>query len=138
MAAPRSGSTFLFETLARSPTVWTIGGESHGVFESLARLNPANRGYDSNRLTAADADPATAAAVRAGFLARLRDRDGQPLPAGRTGIRLLEKTPKNALRIPFLRAVFPDALFIYLYREPRENLSSIIEAWKSGRFVTSK
>ena len=51
-------------------------------------------------------------------------------------MRLLEKTPKNALRIPFLLAAFPDALFVYLYRDPRENLSSIIEAWTSGKFVT--
>jgi uncharacterized protein (TIGR03032 family) len=48
----------------------------------------------------------------------------------------LEKTPKNALRIPFLNAVFPDALFVYLYREPADSMSSIIEAWESDRFVT--
>ena len=32
--------------------------------------------------------------------------------------------------------MFPDALFIYLYREPRENVSSAIDAWRSGKFVT--
>ena len=31
---------------------------------------------------------------------------------------------------------FPAARFIFLYREPRQNISSIIEAWKSGKFVT--
>ena len=51
-------------------------------------------------------------------------------------MRLLEKTPKNTLRLPFLRQVFPDARFIYLYREPREVLASMIEAWQSGRFRT--
>ena len=34
---------------------------------------------------------------------------------------MLEKTPKNSLRVPFLNAVFPQALFVYLYREPRES-----------------
>ena len=29
-------------------------------------------------------------------------------------------------------AAFPDALFIFLWRDPRENLSSIIEAWRAG------
>ena len=48
---------------------------------------------------------------------------------------MLEKTPKNALRIPFIRKTYPDALFVYLYREPRDNVSSIMEAWRSGRFV---
>ena len=33
VAAPRSGSTLLFETLLRSPTLWTIGGESHAIFQ---------------------------------------------------------------------------------------------------------
>ena len=49
---------------------------------------------------------------------------------------MLEKTPKNALRIPFLVKAFPEARFIYLYRDPRETLSSMIEAWQSGRFRT--
>lgn len=136
VAAPRSGSTLLFETLARSPSVWTIGSESHHVFEGIPQLNPALRGFDSNRLTAADADPATAQALQESFLARLRDRDGRSLPPDVGALRLLEKTPKNCLRIPFLNAIFPDALFIYLFREPPDNLSSIMEAWRSGKFVT--
>jgi hypothetical protein len=51
-------------------------------------------------------------------------------------LRFLEKTPKNSLRIPFLDAAFPDAQFIFLWREPRANIASIIEAWKAGRWVT--
>ena len=49
---------------------------------------------------------------------------------------MLEKTPKNSLRIPFLSSVFPEGIFIYLYRDPRETLASMIEAWSSGRFRT--
>lgn len=136
VAAPRSGSTLLFETLARSPDFWTIGGESHEIFEGKANLGPARHGWASNRLTAADADPDAARALRAAFRAGLRDRDGTPLPATAGPVRMLEKTPKNALRIPFLAAVFPDARFVYLYRDPRDNVSSVIDAWKSGKFVT--
>jgi hypothetical protein len=51
-------------------------------------------------------------------------------------VRLIEKTPKNVLRIPFIEALFPDALYIYLYRDPLENISSIMEGWRSRRFVT--
>ncbi len=47
---------------------------------------------------------------------------------------MLEKTPKNALRIPFLKAVFPEAKFIYLHRDPRQVLASMIEGWESGLF----
>jgi len=49
---------------------------------------------------------------------------------------MLEKTPKNSLRVPFLATAFPDARFVYLYRDPRETISSMFDAWKSERFVT--
>jgi hypothetical protein len=32
--------------------------------------------------------------------------------------------------------VFPDAKFIFLHRDARANISAIIEAWRSGGFVT--
>lgn len=135
VSAPRSGSSFLFETLSRSPGFYTIGGESHGIFESIPKLQPANRIFESNRLTDQDADSETCDIIRRSFYQRLRSNSGTRPPRNRR-IRLLEKTPKNALRIPFLNTMFPDALFIYLYRDPAENISSIKEAWDSGRFVT--
>ncbi len=135
VSAPRSGSTLLFETLAKSPSVLTIGGESHAVIEGMPSLSPARHDWQSNRLTADDADPETVAELKARFFAGLRDSQNAPCkPEG--SFRFLEKTPKNALRVPFLRAAFPDARFIYLVREPHEAISSIIEAWRSGRFVT--
>lgn len=134
IAAPRSGSTLLFETLAQSPDLHTVGNESHVQFESIAALTPAAHGWDSNRLEAADATEPVAQQLRANFLAALRDRDGNA-PTG-APVRLLEKTPKNALRIPFLERVFPDALYVYLYREPQPNVSSLLDGWQSGRFVT--
>ncbi len=134
LGAPRSGSSLVFETLAGSPDVMTVGGESHLQIESIPALRPAMRGFDSNRLDTHDATPETVDAIKRGFAEALRDRDGRA-PDGGTW-RLLEKTPKNALRLPFLDAVFPDALYVYLYREPSENISSLIEGWESGRFVT--
>jgi uncharacterized protein (TIGR03032 family) len=136
VSPPRSGSSLLFETLARSPSVWTVGGESHQVIESLPGLQPKNRGWDSNRLTPTDAQQQAAVRLRQAFVEQLRDRDGNPPADDATGLRMLEKTPKNSVRVPFLNSVFPDALFVYLYRDPRESLASMIEAWNSGRFVT--
>ncbi len=134
VSSPRSGSSLLFETLSTCADVHTIGGESHGLMEAVARINPANRGWDSNRLTEADADSATKDALRERFSAALRDRLGRKPPDG--PVRMLEKTPKNALRIPFLAAVFPEAQFIYLHRDPRPTLASMIEAWSSGKYRT--
>ncbi|MFC2029466.1 sulfotransferase [Chloroflexota bacterium] len=45
-------------------------------------------------------------------------------------IRLLEKTPENCLRLPFMLALYPDARIIYLTRDGRSNVSSLIEGWK--------
>ena len=132
VSPPRSGSTLLFETLASAPDVFTIGDESHGLIEGIPALDPAQRGFDSNRLLASDADAGVAAQLRQRFLAALRDRERRP--PGPAPVRMLEKTPKNALRIPLLRAVFPDARFIYLHRDPRQVLGSMLDGWQSGGF----
>lgn len=136
VSTPRSGSTLLFETLLQAKGLYTIGGESHQLIETIPALNVRNRAYSSNRLTAADATPEVVEELRRRFHAAMRDRDGQPLsgPAGR--FRMLEKTPKNSLRIPFLREVFPEARWVFLYRDPRQVLGSMMEAWRSGRFKT--
>ena len=136
VSPPRSGSSLLFETLAQGRNVCTIGGESHGIIEgktAFGMLGAAARGYESNRLDALDATPEIVTGLRERFRRRALDRNGEKV-AGR--IRLLEKTPKNALRILFLAKVFPDALFIYLYRDPKQVLASMMEAWESGGFRT--
>jgi hypothetical protein len=147
VSAPRSGSTLLFETLASSERFCTLGGEAPWLVEDIAALQPAaargldasgvsGAGVDSNRLTAADYRPEHAARILESLARNIMDADGHPAAAPGGDVRLLEKTPKNVLRIPFFDRLFPDALFIFLWRDPRETLSSIIEAWRSGRWKT--
>ena len=87
----------------------------------------------SNRLVGHDATPERSEQLAEGFYRLLKDRDGRR-PAGK--VRMLEKTPKNALRVPFFNAIWPDAQFVYLYRDVRETLYSMMEAWSSGGFRT--
>lgn len=140
VSAPRSGSTLLFETLKRHPGFWTLGDESHAEIENIPGLAPRDRGFASNALGAADLTPGVRAQLARNFGMQLRDSAGRrwlTLDAERPeSVRFLEKTPKNALRIPFLDAMFPDARFIFLHRDAAGNLGSILDAWQSGRFVT--
>lgn len=133
---PRSGSSLLFETLARARHVFTVGGESHRIIEDIEALGPEAHGFESNRLDAADATAMNVEALRTRLLEALRDRDGRAATAKDLPLRMLEKTPKNALRVPFFAKAFPEARFVFLQRDVREVLSSMIEAWESGRFRT--
>ena len=133
VSTPRSGSTLLFETLEKARALHTTGRESHRLIEQIPQLFPPIRGWDSNRLTAADATSECSESLAKAFYSQIADRDGHPA-SGRA--RMLEKTPKNALRVPFFDAVWPDSIFIYLYRDVREALASMMEAWASGAFRT--
>ncbi|MDO6719308.1 sulfotransferase [Psychrosphaera sp. 1_MG-2023] len=135
LAAPRSGSTLLFETLMATKNLYSIGGESHAVIEHIPELSTVANGYISNTLTKNHATSDVTFLLKQRFSMGLRDREGRP-PNKQQAVRFLEKTPKNALRVEFLNHVFPDALFIHLVRDPLPNISSIIEAWQSGRFRT--
>jgi hypothetical protein len=133
VSTPRSGSTLLFETLAKASALFTTGRESHMRIERVADFHPGKRRWTSNRLVEADATAEAVERLAELFYSGLEDRDGRP-PARE--VRMLEKTPKNALRVPFFNAAWPDALFVYLYRDVRQTLASMMEAWVSGRFRT--
>lgn len=145
LSAPRSGSTLLFERMLRMPGAWSIGGESHGPFNAFPHLRAENAALDSGRLDERHADPATCERLRAAFLFLLRDHSGRryldrPASERPAAVRLIEKTPRNALNVPFLLQLFPEARFVYLHREPRAAVASLIEAWtlglRTGRFST--
>ena len=137
LSAPRAGSTLLFEVLSKSQSLWTIGGESHALIETIPKLNIAYRQFNSNALSQQDIDDDLRQILLQRFSDELRDANGnKPNINIHKPIRFLEKTPKNSLRVDFFNALFPNAFFIYLVREPKENISSIIEAWRSNKFIT--
>lgn len=135
LSAPRSGSTLLFETLSRHPALYSLGTESHGLIESNPALSPPFNNFDSNALDESHATPEIIERLRNAFASSMISFDRQR-PVTTSPVRLLEKTPKNAVRIPFLKKVFPDARFVHLVRDPIKNIASIMDAWQSGRFVT--
>jgi hypothetical protein len=129
ISPPRSGSTLLYKVLSDSPDAWTTGTESHRLVETIRGLHPRERGWVSNRLTAQDAQPEIVAELSRRFTDILSNRDGRPPGPGDVAV-MLEKTPKNILRIPFFAAAYPDARFIFLYRDAAETINSMIEGWR--------
>ncbi|HWC13737.1 MAG TPA: sulfotransferase [Actinomycetota bacterium] len=123
VGAPRSGTSLLYAVLRRSSALRHWPGESHEIWE--ADYHPALRGWSSNVLTADDVTPEAAARIKRSFF----------LVTGRRH-RLIDKTPRNALRVGFVDAVFPDARFIFLKRDGRENVNSLINAWRTPRYRT--
>jgi uncharacterized protein (TIGR03032 family) len=136
VAPPRSGAAALLGSLARAPGLFTAGRDGRSVFDAVYELDPANRDWDGNRLTAADAQPGVAEELRANLKASLRDRDGNRPGLDVTGLRWVDGAPRSALRVPFLDAICPDAYFIYVHRPPADTVPSMVAAWRSGRFVS--
>lgn len=121
---PRSGSRVVFDALGAIDGVTRVATEHHDLFDGLG-------GRESDRLDARDVAEATIAVAHR-RLAESLERD----PLDGAPVRPVDRTPKHSLRIPFLAAAFPDAKFVYVYRDPRESISSMLDAWRSERFVT--
>lgn len=134
VAPPRSGGLALLLALSRAEAAYTATGQ--GPLEGVFELEPENRGWDSNRLTAADAQPRAVEEIRGRLKGTLTDRDGNHPGLDAIGIRWIDATPRNALRIPFLNAIAPDAGFVFIQRDPLGALPSMLEMWRSGRSVT--
>jgi len=156
VGCPRSGTTIAHRALARHPAFWSPYGESHRVFEGP--FAPKLEKGESNRVAADACTPevrdlvlrglwnstmhhaslppsATATGggvglrVRrrlCGHAIRLRQAANRPV-----GIHLLEKTPKNCLRIPMLAALVPGAHFVFLERSPARTIDSLLMGWRA-------
>ncbi len=123
IGAPRSGTSLLFNVLRTSSELAHWPGEAHEVWE--ADYHPALRGWHSNVLDATDVTSEAATRIRRNFL----------LLTG-TRRRLIGKTPRNSFRIPFVDALFPDARYVFLRRDGRDNVNSLINAWRTSRYKT--
>lgn len=123
IGAPRSGTSLLYAILRTSTRLGHWPGEAHEVWES--DYHPVLRSWESNVLTADDVTGESAERIRRSFF----------LVTG-TKRRLIDKTPRNSLRIPFIETLFPDARYVYLQRDGRDNVNSLINAWRTPRYRT--
>jgi hypothetical protein len=122
LGAPRSGTTMLFELLKETPELSGLPGEGHDIWRALH--HPRYSGWRSDALDADDVRLGERRFVAARFYAQL----------GRG--RLVEKTPENSLRLPYLLELFPDASVLVVRRNPCDVISSLIDGWRhsEGRY----
>ena len=117
----RSGTTVTFETLRKSQQLISFPYEIPQFWHSLH--GPWDQQWASECATADDAKPEHRNKALAHFYARL----------GRG--QVLDKSCINILRIPYLHSLFPKATFIYIHRDGRENVSSLMDGWRhAGHF----
>lgn len=81
----------------------------------------ADPGRLHDRFDEADATERVIRYIRRRFL-RYQRRHG--------GLRIMEKTPSNVLRIPYVHAIFPESRFVYMVREPLAYLNSSELKWR--------
>jgi hypothetical protein len=118
VGCPRSGTTLLFELLREHPGLTSIPDEGH-VFWT-AYNHPRRHDWRSDELGRRDVSDREHRYLET-VLSALGD--GQPL----------DKTPKNVLRLPYLREHFPRAHIVLMVRDGRSTVASLLEGWRRRR-----
>ncbi|HEX5675973.1 MAG TPA: sulfotransferase [Azonexus sp.] len=115
----RSGTTVTYETLATAPQFLSFGWEIPQFWNSL--YGPLENDWHSEAAGAEHARPEHRDAALRYFYQRLG--------AG----WVLDKTCINVMRIPYLHQLFPQAKFVFIQRDGRDNISSMMDGWRMGR-----
>ena len=120
----RSGTTVTFETIRKAQELISFPYEIPQFWHSL--VGPRDNDWASDEVTADNASPEHREKAFAYFYARLGK--GQ----------VLDKTCINIFRIPYLFSLFPDAKFVFIQRDGRNNISSLIDGWEHNNHFSLK
>jgi hypothetical protein len=118
VGSPRSGTTLVFEVLDRSPHLASLQGESHLLWE-LFHSSTAP-GWSSHEVLPEDITSGERRALYWMIDVLTGDR------------RYLDKSPRNSVRVPYLHHLFPGARFVFVKRDGRAAVSSLITGWRSN------
>jgi hypothetical protein len=154
LGSPRSGTTFLFTLLSESKELYSLYEESRFIFrdfylndknktlvddslstnqcsneEKLKLINNFHATSFKSKLIGLLVNKLLKKKLRINWLVKLASRINIIIKKNKN-YRLVEKTPRNAFKVELLNELFPDALFIYIKRDGRSNISSLIEGWK--------
>lgn len=159
LGCPRSGTTLLLALLTKSKGLHSLYNESHFIFKKFYKTQKArfNKVYDDDSIPAEELTDewidffhkefekhSFSNDLIGGFVQKIL----MPNPylkwlgeliasinyfwkkifAGK--FSFVEKTPRNAFRVAFLNKLFPDCKFLYLQRDGKSTISSLIEGWR--------
>ena len=113
IGSPRSGTTILGEILDKHEKIsqWY---EPYFVWDHHFR----NRSHDER--TAEEATPKICNQIYTDFL-KYKQKTGSRI--------IVDKSPRNSLKIPFIRQIFPQARYIHILRDGRDATLSIHKEW---------
>jgi len=121
LGCSRAGTTVTYETIGSSPAFIKFGYEILVFWDRVFGLQ--HNDWESEVARAKNAMPEH----RRQFFKHVYARLGKG--------RVLDKTCINALRGTYLYELFPNAQFIYIQRDGRDNISSMMDSWnKDGNF----
>jgi hypothetical protein len=159
MGTPRSGTTLTYLLLSSSCGAWSTFDEDNPIFEGELglRIDPKNdpdeKGVSLDQGAATPeriekiyayfwdwvANPAIfgVSGFEWGWKRKMANRASRILRKTlRLPFTMVHKNTRNTFRIGFIRAVFPNARFVFVFRDGRANVSSLIEGWGFERFHT--
>ncbi|MEZ0174984.1 MAG: sulfotransferase [Candidatus Reddybacter sp.] len=111
----RAGTTLVYKTFSESKELGSLQKETHDFW---ANLHPPEErswlGHEIPVTAASDFDRVQASCL---FYSATGKR------------RIVDKNNQNGLSIPYLYALFPDAHFVFIKRNPGDNIDSLINGW---------
>jgi len=121
VGSPRSGTTIMGEILDKHPQIsqWY---EPYFVWDRFFRMAP----HDER-----SAEDATIRVKEQIF------RDFKKYRKNKKCMVLIDKSPRNSLKIPFILKIFPNARFIHLLRDGRDVTLSINKEWHRRRIIAN-
>lgn len=110
----RSGTTIVQDLLATHRDVV-------GWYEPRTLWLYADPGREHDLFDARDATPRVKRYIRRSFLRYQREHDDRIV---------MEKTPANILKIPYVHEIFPEASYLFIVRNPFSFISSVERKWR--------
>jgi hypothetical protein len=122
LGAPRSGTSMIFRLLSAHPELGSLGREGHDMWRKFH--HPRQDGWGSDAIGSGQITSSEREFIRR-YLYMHFDQ-----------ARFVEKTPENCLRLDYLKELYPDASYVFVRRDPREVMSSMLNGWRHplGRF----